>query len=171
MRFEGWSLGNTIATCANPPYTIESNRMKMREGSYVIKQHHKRPSTYLCDASWRLMEGSQPSVWTFRSPPNSNPKNHPKEWPMAGGRQACCVQAKRKHIQRFQGILPESQDQNLAVTVLYAPSSLDSGLRRCSSLRLSGQNDTSKPLTLNKNTNPDPQTLETPENLEPPNPI
>ena len=35
-------------------------------------------------------------------------------------------QAKRAHHARFQGIRPESQGQNLALTVLYMPYSLDS---------------------------------------------
>ena len=36
--------------------------------------------------------------------------------------------AKRKHLKTFQGFLPESQGQNLALTVLFVPNSLESGL-------------------------------------------
>jgi len=38
-------------------------------------------------------------------------------------------QIKRKQLKTFQQLSPESQGQNLAVTVLYVPYSLDSGLR------------------------------------------
>jgi len=36
--------------------------------------------------------------------------------------------AKREQLKRLQGLLPESQGQNLALTVLYVPSSLHNGL-------------------------------------------
>ena len=37
--------------------------------------------------------------------------------------------AKREQLERFyEGLVPESQGQNLALTVLYVPCSLDSGL-------------------------------------------
>ena len=35
--------------------------------------------------------------------------------------------AKREQLDRYQGLLPESQGKNLAVTFLYVPCSLDSG--------------------------------------------
>jgi len=35
--------------------------------------------------------------------------------------------AKREQLERFQGLLPEGQGQKLALTVLFVPSSLDSG--------------------------------------------
>ena len=38
------------------------------------------------------------------------------------------VRAKREHLQIFHGFLPESQGQNLALTVLYVPYSLDRGI-------------------------------------------
>jgi hypothetical protein len=34
----------------------------------------------------------------------------------------------KKHLKRFPGLSPESQDQNLALTVLHVPYLLDSGL-------------------------------------------
>ena len=37
------------------------------------------------------------------------------------------VRAKRAQLHRFQGLLPESQGHNLALTVLYVPYSLISG--------------------------------------------
>ena len=39
----------------------------------------------------------------------------------------CRFRAKREHLQGVEGLLPESQGQNLAVTVLDVPRSLDSG--------------------------------------------
>ena len=38
-----------------------------------------------------------------------------------------CFRSKREHLLKFYGLLPESQGQNLALTVLYVPSSLGSG--------------------------------------------
>jgi hypothetical protein len=39
--------------------------------------------------------------------------------------------AKRKHLERFQGLSPKSQDQNLVLTVSYVPSLIaDSGQKR-----------------------------------------
>ena len=38
-------------------------------------------------------------------------------------------QGNRGQLERFYGLLPENQGQNLAVTVLYVPYSLDSGER------------------------------------------
>ena len=38
--------------------------------------------------------------------------------------------AKREHLVRFQGLLPESQGLNLALTVLYVLCSPDSGSHR-----------------------------------------
>ena len=35
--------------------------------------------------------------------------------------------AKRQHLKRSYGLVPESQGQNLALTVLYVPSSFHSG--------------------------------------------
>jgi len=34
------------------------------------------------------------------------------------------VRAKREHLARFYGVLPESRGQHLALTVLYVPDSL-----------------------------------------------
>jgi len=39
-------------------------------------------------------------------------------------------QAKREQLKKLYGLLPESQGQNLALTVLYVPHSLDSGHSR-----------------------------------------
>ena len=36
--------------------------------------------------------------------------------------------AKEEHLQGLEGLLAESQSQNLALTVLHVPSSLDSGM-------------------------------------------
>ena len=44
-----------------------------------------------------------------------------------GGGQRDRSRARREQLKRFLGLLPESQGQNLAVTVLYVPHSLDSG--------------------------------------------
>ena len=38
-----------------------------------------------------------------------------------------CYRAKTGHLKRFEGPLPESQDQDRALTVLYVPYSLDNG--------------------------------------------
>ena len=40
-----------------------------------------------------------------------------------------CFRAKRQHLKMFQCLFPQSQGQNLALTVLYVPHSLDSGSR------------------------------------------
>jgi len=47
------------------------------------------------------------------------------------------VRAKREHLGRLKGLSPESQGQNMALTVLFVPNSLDSGVlgRRVSSKR------------------------------------
>jgi len=45
-----------------------------------------------------------------------------------GGREyACRFEAKRRQLKKFQGLLSGSQVQNLALTVLHVPSSVDSG--------------------------------------------
>jgi len=49
-------------------------------------------------------------------------------------------QAKRGQLKRFQGLLPESQGQNRALTVLYVPNSLDSGTRECGSSQIKTRN-------------------------------
>jgi hypothetical protein len=38
-----------------------------------------------------------------------------------------CLGAKRGHLKWFEGLLPESQGQNLAVTVLHVPYAFDRG--------------------------------------------
>jgi len=40
------------------------------------------------------------------------------------------IPSEREELERFQGLLPESQGHNLALTVLCVPYSLDSGLER-----------------------------------------
>ena len=37
------------------------------------------------------------------------------------------IRAKMEQLERFQGLLPEIQSQNLALTVLHVPDSLDGG--------------------------------------------
>ena len=41
-----------------------------------------------------------------------------------------CFRAKREQLKKIEGLLPESQGQNLAVTGIYLPSSLNSGLSK-----------------------------------------
>ena len=50
--------------------------------------------------------------------------------PGCGQARARPFRAESQHLQRFHGLLPESPGQNLALTVVYAPYSLDSGLVR-----------------------------------------
>jgi len=38
-----------------------------------------------------------------------------------------CCREKREQLDRFWGLSPESQDQNLVLPVLHVPSSLDGG--------------------------------------------
>ena len=59
----------------------------------------------------------------------------------------CCLigsfQAKRGQRKRFQGLLPESQGQNLALTVLHVLYSLDSGLSKVNAdteMKMQGMN-------------------------------
>ena len=40
----------------------------------------------------------------------------------------CEIRARRKKVERVEGLLPGGQGQNLALTVLYVPYSLDTGL-------------------------------------------
>ena len=44
--------------------------------------------------------------------------------------QAYRFQAKKEQLERVHGLLPASQGQNLVLTVLHVPYSLDSGLPR-----------------------------------------
>jgi len=39
---------------------------------------------------------------------------------------SCAIRARREQLEKFQGLLPESQGHNLALTALCVPSSLDS---------------------------------------------
>ena len=52
-----------------------------------------------------------------------SPKDKPKGTITAPDR----FRAKREHLQTVQGLLSESQSQNLALTVLHVPHSLDGG--------------------------------------------
>jgi len=51
----------------------------------------------------------------------------PKSGSRHSGPRCCRCRATMEHLERCQGLSPESQDQNLVLTVLYVPSSLDSG--------------------------------------------
>ena len=59
-------------------------------------------------------------------------RDHASRWTrLQSCRLFCCrFQAKRKRLEKFQGLLPERQGQNLAMTVLYVPHSLDNGRRK-----------------------------------------
>ena len=46
---------------------------------------------------------------------------------MRGFEATCCFRVKREHPERFPGLIPEGQAQNLALAVLYVLDSLDSG--------------------------------------------
>ena len=51
---------------------------------------------------------------------------------------ACRFQEKSEHVERFAGLLPESHGQNLALTEVCVPSSLDSGTHHSESESCAG---------------------------------
>ena len=55
-------------------------------------------------------------------------KAHPRFYHSTLGLRVIKKKKKREQVETFEGLLPESQGQNQALTVLYVPHSLDSGL-------------------------------------------
>jgi hypothetical protein len=79
----------------------------------------------------KLLVGLSNLPWREAGPPEYHVKCGlgPVSSFAAGSRAntASSFRAKRGEIERCCGLLPESQRQNLALTVLYVPCSLDSG--------------------------------------------
>ena len=96
-----------------PPQHLKAHRLLYHSilGFRVIKKKKKR---------------LPPRLWELE--PLGDPGSHPfKEEKKRGGDVHYRLEAKREHLQIFKRVLPESRGQNLTLTVLHAPYSLDSG--------------------------------------------
>ena len=74
------------------------------------------------------VEGGERGLSTFKTSTSTNTGLDRGMFSKGGGVEPACSPAKREHLERFEGLLPEGQGQILALSILYVPYSLDIGV-------------------------------------------